>query len=72
MSGGLNQFAFGLTCQFWPLAMLAVLSFCILCSENFGATDLSGAVGDILAWTFVITGLLSCCMAGPSLQQTDW
>ena len=52
---------------FWPLAILAVFSFCILCSENFGAVDLSGLKGDFFAWTFVITSLLSFCVAGPAL-----
>ena len=52
---------------FWPTAMLAVLSFGILCSETIGATDLSRPVAHSLAWTFVITGILSLYMAGPAL-----
>ena len=52
---------------FWPTAMLAVLSLVILCSETVGATVLPRPVGPFLAWTFVITGILSVYMAGPAL-----
>jgi hypothetical protein len=51
---------------FWPTAMLAVLSFCILCSETIGVTELSRVATNALAWTLVITGILSFYMAGPA------
>ena len=53
--------------SFWPTAMLAVLSLGILCSETVGVTDLSRPVAQALAWTFVITSILSLYMAGPAL-----